>query len=147
MHTIPPTPPAFDFLNLAYRPDLNMLTVRWLRAVTFEELRQGFQAVLSEGLHYGATRWLVDVRRRTEMDVVPSQWVAQQLLPEAAAKMAPTVLYVAYLLSPSRADQLQSDPPLRAAAQGAQSPSQPYRLQTFLDEGLAVRWLQANVVS
>ncbi|WP_133257065.1 hypothetical protein [Hymenobacter edaphi] len=133
--------PSFDFLDLSYRPDLQTLAVRWLRAVTFAELQQGFRAALAMGLARQATRWLVDVRRRTELDAVPSRWVAEHLLPESAAALAPATLYVAYLLSPMRAHELRRDAGLRDATAVAQAPAQLYRLDTFIDEGPAVQWL------
>jgi len=142
MPTTPtPAPAAFDFLDLSYRPDLGVLNIRWLRSVSFGEMQQGFQAALREGQQQ-ATRWLVDVRRRTELEADSSQWVARQLLPQAAAQVAPAVLRVAYLLSPARAELLRSNEALREATTAAQAPTQPYRLQTFLDEGPAVQWLQ-----
>ncbi|RTQ45278.1 hypothetical protein EJV47_25710 [Hymenobacter gummosus] len=134
-------PPDFDYLALAYRADLRLLTVRWLRAVTPREVETGFRAALALGTAHRATRWLVDVRRRTELDAASSTWVAQHLLPEAAANLAPAPLRVAYLLSPMRAQELRRDAGLRQAAATAQAPEQPYRLATFIDEGPAVQWL------
>ncbi|TGE21964.1 hypothetical protein E5K00_17050 [Hymenobacter aquaticus] len=131
----------FDFLDLSYRTDLGILTVRWLRAVTFEELRQGFTLALSVAQERRAAYWLVDARRRTELDATSSEWVAQKLLPEAAASLAPAALHVAYLLSPARAEQLRQDSDLRTVVVKAQDASQPYRLHTFLDEGPATQWL------
>ena len=130
-----------DFLALAYRPDLATLTVRWLRAVSFAELQAGFQEALRLAQAHRAHRWLVDVRRRTELDAASSTWVAQQLLPQAASEVAPAQLSVAYLLSPTRAQELHRDVGLREAVAAAQAPAQPYQLVTFLDEGPAVEWL------
>jgi hypothetical protein len=130
-----------DFLDLVYRPDLRLLAVRWLRAVSYQELQTGFQAALALGTAHRATRWLVDVRRRTELDAASSTWVANYLLPEAAAALAPAPLRVAYLLSPLRAQELRRDAGLRAATAASQAAAQPYRLATFIDEGAAVQWL------
>lgn len=136
--------PEFDFLDLAYRPDLRVLTVRWLRAVSFAELQIGFRAALAANATHGASHWLVDVRRRTELEADSSAWVAHELLPVVAATLAPATLYVAYLLSPLRTDQLDRDAGLRAASESAQSAVQPYRLVTFIDEGAALQWLLAQ---
>ncbi|GAB3733138.1 hypothetical protein GCM10027594_14890 [Hymenobacter agri] len=133
--------PIDDFLTLAYRTDLATFTVRWLRAVSFAELQAGFGEALRLAQAHQAHRWLVDVRRRTELDAVSSTWVAKQLLVQAAAEAAPAHLSVAYLLSPSRAQELQHDSGLRDATTIAQADTQPYRLLTFLDEGPAVNWL------
>jgi hypothetical protein len=130
-----------DFLDLSYRPDLHVLTVRWLRAVNFEELRAGFEAARQRGATEQAACWLVDVRRRTELEAASSAWVADTLLPAVAADVAPARLQVAYLLSPARADVLRSDQNMRAVATGAQASTRPYQLRTFLDEGPAVQWL------
>lgn len=137
----PDVVPEFDFLDLTYRPDLRVLAVRWLRAVTFEELQQGFRVAVAVGAAHQATHWLVDVRRRTELDAASSSWVAVQLLPEAAATVAPAPFFVAYLLSPMRAQELRRDAGLRSATALAQEPARPYRLQTFIDEGPAIQWL------
>ncbi|UOQ53286.1 hypothetical protein [Hymenobacter cellulosivorans] len=130
-----------DFLDLSFRSDLGILTIRWLRTVTFEELHHGFTLALSMAEEQQTAHWLVDIRRRTELDASSSAWVAQQFLPEAAASLAPASLHVAYLLSPARAELLQQDTSLRAASAAAQAPSQSYRLQTFIDEGPATDWL------
>ncbi|GAA4373579.1 hypothetical protein [Hymenobacter koreensis] len=136
-----PAASGLDYLDLSYRPDLRVLTVRWLRSVSFPELQAGFRQALDMALACQAAYWLVDVRRRTEIDAIPSTWVAQHLLPEAAAGLAPATLYVAYLLSPVRAEQIVTNPALQAATAQAQAPTQPYRLETFIDEGPAVQWL------
>lgn len=130
-----------DYLHLSYRPDLHLLTVRWLRAVTFAELQQGFRAAAAEGAAHRAALWLVDVRRRTELDAASSTWVALHLLPEVAAQLAPATLRVAYLLSPMRAQELRRDAGLRDATAASVAPERPYQLATFIDEGPAVRWL------
>lgn len=140
---MPTTPgPSFnsDYLTVAYRPDLRLLTLRWLRDVTFSELQAGFQAAREAAQQVGATRWLIDVRRRLEMDVIPSIWVANELLPVVAAEL-PSTLQVAYLLAPARHDAIRTLPELKNAVQQAQAPAQPYRLQVFVDEGEAVRWV------
>lgn len=139
-----PAAPTADFLDISYRADLRVLAVRWLRAVTFEELQRGFRAAVAEGEAHQAARWLVDVRRRTELDAASSSWVALHLLPEVAAQLAPTPFRVAYLLSPMRAQELRRDAGLRDASTAAQAPERPYQLLTFIDEGPAVRWLLAQ---
>ncbi|MCA8829103.1 hypothetical protein [Hymenobacter pini] len=130
-----------DFLDLSYRPDLHILTVRWLRAVSHEELQAGFEAARRYGQERHAARWLVDVRRRTELDASSSAWVAETLLPAAAADVVPARLQVAYLLSPARVEILHTDKGMHSVVTTAQQPTQSYQLQTFLDEGPAVNWL------
>lgn len=48
-------------LQLTCRPDLNVFTVRWLTDSAFATMRAEYEAVLQAE---GATRWLLDVRRR-----------------------------------------------------------------------------------
>lgn len=129
-----------DYLHLAHRPDLATLVVRWLRAVSFAELQEGLRAAREMSYKHGTARWLVDARRRTELDAASSGWVATTLLPAVATESAPAVLHVAYLLSPARTDVLQQDPGMRTITSTAQS-HPAYQLQLFLDEGEAVSWL------
>ncbi|SDY07973.1 hypothetical protein [Hymenobacter psychrophilus] len=129
-----------DYLSLSYRPDLATLVVRWLRAVSFAEIQEGFRTAREMSYSRGAARWLVDVRRRTELDAASSGWVATTLLPAVAAETAPATLHVAYLLSPARADVLEHDRGMQAATATAQAHSA-YALRLFLDEGAAVEWL------
>lgn len=130
-----------DFLDLGYRTDLRVLTVRWLRTVTLAELQAGFQRARQQSQECGATRWLVDVRRRTELDAAASGWVVSELLPAAAQDAVPATLHIAYLLAPTREFVLRTDPGMQAATTAAESLAQPYRLRTFMEEGLAVQWL------
>lgn len=136
-----PTTVCTDFLDLGYRVDIGVLTVRWLRAVTLEELQAGFAYAQQQSRLYKTHRWLVDVRRCTELDATSSAWVVQSLLPAVAREVGPATLHVAYLLSPARAQVLQTDPDMQAATTAVQSSRQPYRLQTFLNEGPAMTWL------
>lgn len=140
---MPTTPaPGFnsDYLTIAFRPDLQLLALRWLRDVTFNELQAGFQAAREAARAVGATRWLIDVRRRLELDAVPSTWVANQLLPMVAAEL-PGTLQIAYLIAPARQEAINTVPDLKNAVLQAQATAQPYRLQVFIDEGVAVRWV------
>ena len=128
-------------LDLVYRADLGVLVVRWLRDVTFEELQAGFQAAATLAHAHGSSRWLVDVRRRTLLDGFQSEWVAQKLLPQTAAALAPAPLRVAYLLAPVRFSDIRVQPaPLPVPAFGPDL-SSTYRLRTFSEEGPAMQWL------
>ncbi|GAB2776700.1 hypothetical protein HNQ93_001916 [Hymenobacter luteus] len=133
--------PTADFLNLSYRTDIGVLTARWLRSVTLAELQAGFQQVRQHSLAHSATHWLVDVRRRTELDATSSGWVVRELLPAAAQDAAPATLHIAYLLAPTREALLRTDSDMQATTMAAESPTQPYRLRTFIQEGLAMQWL------
>jgi hypothetical protein len=128
-------------LALSYRPDLGVLNLRWLRDVSFEELQTGFRAAAALSQTHHATRWLVDVRRRTLLDAFQSEWVAQQQLPEVAATLAPAALSVAYLLSPARFENLRLQPALDMEASRPPAQGHPYQLRTFVEEGQAMQWL------
>ncbi|RYU82193.1 hypothetical protein [Hymenobacter persicinus] len=142
--TTAPFPSELAPLTLSYRPDLGVLTVRWLRDVTFEELQEGFRSASALSHTHQATCWLVDVRRRVMLDAFQSEWVAQRLLPEMAATLAPDPLFVAYLLAPARVENIRLEPALRATVAQAEHSSQAYRLRTFADEGPAMQWLLAQ---
>ncbi|RFP65167.1 hypothetical protein D0N36_09875 [Hymenobacter lapidiphilus] len=131
-----------DYLHLSYCPKMATLVVRWLRAVSFAEVQEGLRAAREMSYSYGAARWLVDVRRRTELDAATSGWVATTLLPAVAAESAPAMLHIAYLLSPTRADMLEHSPGMRAVTATAQA-HPAYQLQLFLDEAVAVAWLMS----
>lgn len=137
-----PASSCADFLDLGYRADIKVLTVRWLRSVSREELQAGFEQARQLSMEQGATHWLVDVRRRTSLDAVSSAWVARDFLPTVARGLG-SRLMVAYLLSPAREAVLRIDPGMRAATDAALDPAQPYSLRTFMDEGPAVSWLLA----
>lgn len=129
-----------DYLHLSYRPDLAMLVVRWLRAASFGEVQQGFLAAREMSYRHEAARWLIDVRRRGDLNAGSSSWVATTLLPAVAAETLTGPLCIAYLLSPERASMLQQDQGMRAATTVAQT-SSVYQLQLFMEEGEATGWL------
>lgn len=130
-----------DYLQLAYRPDLHVFTVRWLRDVSLLELQTGFALALQEAQHTGTAHWLLDVRRRFELDAASSAWVTEQFLPRAAAQLPTQPLYTAFLVAPTRASAAQPQAPLHEVATRAQATNLPYQLQIFLDEGQAMQWL------
>jgi hypothetical protein len=138
--TAAPPEPELAPVDLSYRPDLRVLTVRWLRDVSFEELQTGSALAHT----HQACRWLVDVRRRTLLDAFQSEWVAQQLLPTVAAQLAPEPLCVAYLLAPGRVENIRLLPDLAQTVARAQDRSQTYGLRTFSEEGRAMQWLLAQ---
>lgn len=131
---------AADYIHLSYRPDVTLLVVRWLRAVSFAEMQEGYQIAREMAYSCGATRWLVDMGRRTDQDAASSGWVGTSLLPAVAAEVASAKFQVAYLLSPERANILAQNPAIRATTETAQLHTA-YQLKLFLDEDAAVDWL------
>ncbi|GAB2959324.1 hypothetical protein GCM10027048_28350 [Hymenobacter coalescens] len=71
--------PAADLstlLHLHFRPDLGLLTVRWLRdPATLAEAQAAHQAILDRACTEGTGNLLMD-RRRSVPDAEVSQWVA-----------------------------------------------------------------------
>lgn len=133
-------PSTDDYLHLAYDPGLAMLIVRWKRDISFAEVQEGMRAAREMSYSHGAARWLIDVRRRSQLDAVISGWVVTTLLPAVADEVAPAALRVAYLFAPDHATVLQQNPAMRAATATAQT-HPAYRLQHFQNEKEAISWM------
>lgn len=126
-----------DFLLLAHRPDLGIVTARWTRPTTSEELRAGYL----ELLRYAATcekccRWLIDSRRRVQVDSRDVHWLTTDFYPQLRRQLDGHG-YLAFLIAPYQADDVQDEslPPLPHTHGNYCS------LNQFTDEGEAVRWL------
>ena len=130
-------------IQLLYRSDLDLLTVRWLADSPLSELQAEYDAVLATDQARHTGRWLLDVRRRPIPTAEATQWVTYDWLPRAAAALAPAQLRLAYLISPSRKEVPRTDTTLRPTVQDTLAPKRLYTLSLFADEGEAVRWLTA----
>ena len=117
-----------SMLQLTCRPDLNVFTVRWLTDSVFATMRAEYESVLQAE---GATRWLLDVRRRPSTTPEAAQWVTADWLPRAATLAQPARLRLAYLVAPTRVEALRDDARLRIIMEAALLPSQHYDLGTF----------------
>ncbi|HEX8428511.1 hypothetical protein [Hymenobacter sp.] len=137
----PPVTTYVEYLNLSYRPDLRMVVLRWLRDASLPELQAAHQAALELALRHSAVFWFIDVRRRQVVNNTHTRWVADEFLPYAAALLPSNKLRIAYFTSPGRQHITNSDPEMQLTIMRAQSPSQPYRLRSFLDEASAMAWL------
>ena len=129
-------------LDFHYRPDLDVFTVRWFTHDAVATTPADYEALLRSPEAPRTHRWLLDVRRRPYTDAVAAQWVVCDWLPRAAA-LVPAPLRLAYLVAPTRAEELRADTPLRAVVQPATELGYSYLLRIFTDEGEAVRWLLA----
>ncbi len=135
-----PTPIA-DYLDLAHRPDLGIETARWLRPTTSGELRAGYQGLLRhasacEGCHH----WLIDSRRRVQVDAQDVHWLTDQFYPTLRRNMGSHV-FLAFLVAPYQLDDVQDDTlPALPHTHGDNC-----SLNQFTDEGEAVRWLCSRV--
>ena len=131
-----------EYLDLSFRPDLNILVLRWLRDASLVEIQHGSQAALHMAQQHGTGQWFVDVRRRAAISAENSTWMADTFFPAAAAALAGTTLRISYLIAPSRLGAIQLQPAAHEAALvRTQAPSQPYQFHIALDEAEAMRWL------
>ncbi|QNH62683.1 hypothetical protein [Hymenobacter sediminicola] len=131
-------------LNIQFRPDLDLLTVRWLDALHPDLFQQDYHTILAESRSNNTARWLVDVRRRPHPTPEMADWAANVWLPEVVAALAPVRPRLAYLISPSREEALKASPSLQQSVQAAISPTRGYDVAIFNDEGLATEWLLAH---
>ncbi|MBH8556897.1 hypothetical protein [Hymenobacter negativus] len=128
-------------IQLAYRPDLDLFTARWLTFHTLSTERAEYEAVLQAPEALGTPHWLLDVRRRPTTDPEAARWVTTDWLPRAAALVRPAYLRLAFLVAPVRAENLREDDELRAIMEAAYADTDTLALRTFTDEGAAVAWL------
>ncbi|KAA9332384.1 hypothetical protein F0P96_12995 [Hymenobacter busanensis] len=129
--------------SIQFRPDLQVLVVRWPADAPFPQLQADFEAVLHEAQQYRAARWLLDVRRRDELTPDLAYWTTHDFFPRANQHLAPLPLRIAVLASPVRMAVYEQDGVQRDTLQYGLAGTRPYRLQLFGDEGEAVAWLRA----
>ena len=130
------------FPEYAYRPDLDLFTVRWPTHALTATSPSDYDALLLLPEAQRTARWLFDVRRRPHTNADSARWVITDWLPRAAALLA-APLRLAYLVAPTRAAELAADTPLGTLVQPAMMVGHSYRMNLFTDEGEAVRWLLA----
>ncbi|UOG74887.1 hypothetical protein MTX78_22575 [Hymenobacter tibetensis] len=134
------TTPQLDYLDLHYRSDLGIVTARWTRPMSSSELRNGYQTLL----RYAATcsdcrYWLIDSRRRVEVDARDVHWLTNVFYPTLRTHMH-GVVFLAFLVAPYQLHDVQDD----------SLPSLPHNhgdncsLNQFINEGEAVHWLMAQ---
>lgn len=129
-----------DYLTLTHRPDLDMVTARWTRPATSTELRAGYQELLRYASGCEACRhWLIDSRRRTQVDARDVHWLAETFYPALRHHLHGQA-YLAFLIAPYQLDDVQDDtlPPLPHTYGDNCSINQ------FVDEAEAVAWLSAQ---
>ncbi|WP_054413746.1 hypothetical protein [Hymenobacter sp. DG25A] len=131
-------------LEIQYRADLDVLTVRWLDALQPELFQHDYYTILAQARTHDTTRWLIDVRRRPQPTPDMAAWAANVWLPEVVAALAPRRARLAYLISPSREEALNASPSLRASMKTASNPNRGYDVAIFNNEGEANTWLLAN---
>jgi hypothetical protein len=127
-----------DFLQLSYRADLDMLVGRWMRSVSSEELRQGYQAMLDEAARHHYRFWLVDTRRRISVNADDIRWLIAEFYPQLQPRLGRTT-YLSFLLAPQQMADVVADssPPTLTY-----SDSHTQNIKRYIDEREAVEWLQ-----
>ncbi|WP_303312365.1 hypothetical protein [Hymenobacter sp. BT730] len=123
-----------DYLAFSHQPSTSVLVARWLRTVTPEELRQGYQELLSIAALYKVRYWLLDLRRRGPISAELTQWVKHTFFPNAAQELQ-GCLYLSYFVSPDHLELLQQAPE-QLLGNTEQS-----LIRLFTDERQATEWL------
>ena len=137
----PSTSPDNACYELSYRPDLEVLVMRWLRPNTLAETQVSYQHLLALAQEHNCANWLLDGRRDGALVLETAQWLGQQFLPDAARQLAPQPLRLAVFSSPARFEQRLVDIEVAAVVAEATVATQPYQTSLFLDEGKALAWL------
>ncbi|WP_426061253.1 hypothetical protein [Hymenobacter sp. B1770] len=127
--------------TITFRPDLQVMVVRWHTQADFAVVQADYAAMLAAAEASGFTNWLLDVRRRDRAAVERSAWVSQTFYPGAVAQLSPRRLRVAVLNSPALTAAFRTDPELQQHVAYSTDPARPYDIQLFADEGGAMSWL------
>lgn len=132
-----------DTYSLTYRPDLDILYLRWLVPDTLAESQASYRDALALALAHGCGNWLLDSRRCGPLDLFETAWLTREFFPAAVARLNPRPLRMAVFSSLQRWEQMQSDETVAPVVQAAIAVTQPYEAAIFIVEAEAVAWLQA----
>ncbi|MBT9392207.1 hypothetical protein KLP40_03445 [Hymenobacter sp. NST-14] len=128
--------PVSDYVLITYRPDLQLLIMRWTRPATPAEHRAGYQAALALARQQQVGRWLIDLRSRGLADPADLLWVMHDFRQEFRTALPTAARRIAYFTTPYHADILSAR--LReleaATLDGLQ-------LAVFVEETPAYQWL------
>lgn len=130
-----------SLLTITPRPDLGILVARWADDAPTAQLQQHYAAILAAAQVHGLTRWLLDVRRRDQLNPEFGQWTTHEFFPQATAQLVPQHLRVAALCSPARLTVYEADPNQQQYLQYGLSAERSYSLHLFIEEGHAMEWL------
>ena len=98
-----------DYLTPLYRPDLDVLTARWLRQPTEVEMEAGYFSMLEVAVQHSCHYWLVDVRRREHANQQSSPWMMQQFFSLLPERLPGKKVFMAYLFQPLHLYDLVAD--------------------------------------
>ena len=131
------TPPL---LQLAHRPDLDILVGRWGYQPEPHELPAVYERVEAMALEQRSRYWLQDIRRRSYNDPVTTAWLLNTFFPDMARRLGGR-LFVAYLVGPTLHQSIVSQPDFISAES---YDSKSFVVSFFGDEGSATQWLQSQ---
>ena len=132
-----------DTYVLDYRPDLDILFLRWLGTDTLIQAQASYQAALALALQHCCGRWLLDSRLSGPICLDETAWLTHEFFPAAVAQLAPRTLRLGVFSSLQRMHQLRTDTTVAPAVRAAIAATQPYEVGLFVLEDDAVAWLQA----
>ncbi|QIL76575.1 hypothetical protein [Hymenobacter sp. HDW8] len=129
-----------DFLRLSYRPDLQLLFLRWTRPVSTAEHQQGYTAALHLARSAGAGQWLIDLRSRGLASAEDFAWVLTDFRTRMGAALPHVSRRIAYLVTPYHSELIRErlallEPTYPVAVQ------QGAAIQVFTEEQPAQQWL------
>ncbi|MFB9863348.1 hypothetical protein [Rufibacter immobilis] len=101
------SPLFLDAIALTYRPDLDVLFLRWPQPVYALATREVYQQVLELARETSARYWLFDVRSRGPLSAEDAQWVMESFY-SALHGQLPHIAHVAYLVTPAHTEDLQT---------------------------------------
>ena len=132
-----------DAYTLNYRPDLDIVVLRWLGTDTLAQAQASYEAALALALQHCCGRWLLDSRRSGPICLDETAWLAHEFFPAAVAQLAPRALRLGVFSSMQRMNQMRTDTAVAPAVRAAIAATQPYEVGLFMMEADAVAWLQA----
>ena len=132
-----------DTYTLTYRPDLDILYLRWLVPDTLAEAQASYRAALGLALAHGCGNWLLDSRRCGPLDLFETAWLTREFFPAAVEQLNPRPLRLAVFSSLQRWEQMRHDAAVAPVVQAAIAATQPYEAAIFMGEAEAVAWLQS----
>lgn len=132
-----------SLLTLTPRPDLGILVARWADDGPTPLLQADYTELLATARQHGLSRWLLDVRRRDQLNPELGQWTTHVFFPMATAQLLPQPLRVAVHCSPGRMAVYETDAIQQQYLTYGLSDDREYELRLFIEEGPAMEWLLA----
>ncbi len=75
--------------ELCHRVDMCLLILRWHRPASFEESKAAYWAALDLAQQHQCGNWLLDARRREQVDHQLMSWLADYFIDEAVQQLTP----------------------------------------------------------